>query len=217
MANLLTGDVRREQYAIHRAQRIRYEKIFNLCAWILLFLAVGELVSTVLLSVFSATWGYSGSPLLGAPVSAAALALAFTGIYRRNRLMIASAIVVSMLRMLFGISFLLFTVPLLAVTLVMAQKWEQLSRHDGFPRFDIDYGERYSRAEKQARITKHVAIETGTRRLAAPNAGEMADLLDSSGDVPVATAELSGYHDRSRHGADITRGKTYSSGDMDEM
>lgn len=217
MANLLTDEVRREQYAIHRAQRIRYEKTFNLCAWILLFLALGELVSTVLLTTFSATWGYSGSPLIGILVSAAALAAAFTGIYRRNRVLIAAAIVVCALRQLLGISFLIPAIPLLAVSLVTAQKWYQLSKHDGFPRFDIDYAERESRAEKQARITKHVAIETGKRQLAAPNAGEMSDLLDIGGDVPVAAAELSGYHDRSRHGADITRGRAYSSGDMDEM
>ena len=54
-------------------------------------------------------------------------------------------------------------------------------------------------------------------RTAVPDAGEMSDLLDEAGDVPVAAAELSGYHDRSRHGIIVESGRTVDNGNMDEL
>ena len=71
------------------------------------------------------------------------------------------------------------------------------------------------KAKTAERVTKRAAIAEGVRSDAAPNAGDIQDLLDTG--AQAAAAELSGYHDRSRHTVNVQSQKKYSSGDMDEI
>lgn len=217
MANLLTDEVRRERYAVCRARRIRCDKTFNLCVSMLAFIVLLDIAASIAFSVAGKMWDVDNRMLLGLPFSLAIYIAELFGIYKRNHFITLVVLLITPIRVFFQLSvFAMAAIPFFIAELTM-KKWEGLRKEDGFPKFDIDYAERESRAAKQAAITKHVAIETGKRRLAAQNADEMSDLLDEQGDIPVASAELSGYHDRSRHGKIGEQSRTLLHGGMDDL
>ena len=218
MASLLTDDVRREQNAVFRAQRIKCEKIFNVCGFFLILTALADLVGTILWSAFGLITSTNLAPAWCFPVSLAVYVLVLTGTFGRKMPTVLIGALIGAARLILNPIgfFTLSAIPILIICLTM-RKWVSLSKEEGFPLFDISFDEREKRAAQMERITKHVAIETGKRRTAVPDAGEMSDLLDAAGDVPVATAELSGYHDRSRHGSIVESGRTVENGNMDEL
>jgi len=218
MANLLTDDVRREQYAIHRARRIQCEKWFSLSGGVMVFNIIADIFGTMFSDILEKMTNINPCPVWALPISLAVYALMLFGTSSRRPQPVLIGVLLAFVRIALK-PFSLFTIALLPI-IVMAvtmRAWVSLSKEDGFPLFDISFDEREKRAAQMERITKHVAIETGKRRTAAPNAGEMSDLLDREGDTPVAMTDLSGYHDRSRHGKVGEQGRTVGFGSMDEF
>lgn len=116
------------------------------------------------------------------------------------------------------VTFLLSAIPAVIVsvlTLWIHKQWDFLREQEGFPHFKAELNETNARAKKAESIIKVHAVAEGARAEAAPNAGDMQDLLDTG--AQAAAAELSAYHDRSRHTVNVQTQKKYSSGDMDEI
>ena len=218
MASLFDDEVRREHYAVCRARRIACEKRFNLCGGVMVFIIIGDIMGTMFSGILEKMTDVNPCPVWLLPLSLTVYALMLFGTFSRKMLPVLVGVLLSIVRIALGpVTF--FTLAFLPIT-VMAltmRTWVSLSKEEGFPLFDISFDERKKRAVQMERITKHVAIETGKRRTAAPDAGEMSDLLDTAGDTPVAAAELSGYHDRSRHGRITESGKAVEYGNMDDL
>ena len=218
MASFQTDEVRRERYGVLRAQRIKCEKRFSLSGALLAFVTAADIIGSILFSTFGLITTVGAEMLACLPLSLAVYVLMFAGITKRSMMPLLIGALLSAVRVaLCPASFFLPTFFPLLIAILTMRKWDALSKEEGFPKFDISFDEREKRAAQMERITKHAAIETGKRRTAAPDADAMSDLLDTEGDVPVATAELSGYHERSRHGRIVESGKAVEYGNMDDL
>ncbi|MBR5372992.1 MAG: hypothetical protein IK130_12360 [Oscillospiraceae bacterium] len=229
MASLLNDEVRREHYAVCREQRIKCEKLFSLCGGVMVGLCAADIISSLYLAIWvtydmtvkNASHLVGGWNLSNFGCLILSLAICVTvllGVHARKTRTVLIGLILSPVRVVLEpLRFFTLAVIPIVVCFLSMRKWDALSKEDGFPQFDISFDERKKRAAQMERITKHMAIETGKRRTAAPDAGEMSDLLDTAGDTPVAAAELSGYHDRSRHGQITESGRNVAFGDMDEL
>lgn len=156
-----------------------------------------------------------------------AMVLQFLGIYNKHfrftlcsLLPLAAAYIIGMSDAVQSgmLQYVLSIIPAAAVTcwaLWLQKQWEALSQEEGFPHFKIDLNRTNQKAKTAERVTKRAAIAEGVRSDAAPNAGDMQDLLDTG--AQAAAAELTGYHERSRHVSGVQTQRTISSGDMDEI
>ena len=225
MASLLNDDVRRERYAVLRMQRIKCEKCFSRCGALLVGIGAADIISTLYMAIWTAYSNATNHALaewvpniICLPISLAVYVTVLVGVHMRKRVPLHIAMCLSFALMFMRlVSFSTVAIVPIVLCWLSMQKWEELSMEEGFPQFDIGFDERAKRAAQMERITKHTAIENGQRRTAAPDADAMSDLLDEAGDIPIATAELTEYHDRSRHGRIEESGKAVEYGNMDEL
>lgn len=220
LQNALNDEQQAQRYAQLRDKKKRTELFFTIL-WILtaigdaIYLLLGlHSVGSVGLYLFSLFW-------------IALVILQFLGLYHKNGSFIKivpAAIAASYVCGIVGaaaeerINFALSVLPIAAVTgwgIWVQKQWDYLEAQAGFPHFRIDLNQMQQRAKSAERITKYVSVSEGVRSEASPNADGMQDLLDNS--AQAAAAELSGYHDRSRHVSGVQNARQYTSGDMDEL
>lgn len=219
--NGYSDEERDRRYAVMRDRKKQLETQYGIL-WIAVFLA-HALMLYIGLDNSRGTTAF----VIATSFLTASTVCQFCGLYRKERretIIGAGAAAVSYVCGMFSVpsavmlTYILSILPMAGViawTMRVHKKWEDLSEQEGFPLFKVSLNQTGQRAKTAEQITKRAAIAEGVRSDASPNAGDMQDLLDTG--AQAAAAELTGYHDRSRHVSGVQSQRTISSGDMDEI
>ena len=159
MPSALTDEERRIKYGELRFRKKRLENIYGICGLVTLGLALFIVLPSFFSAGLHGLFLFQTEPLTEALLILAMFACQLIGIYRRSWLFTAAGLICMILAdmtvdKLAGIPVILpyFTAGhagVTVITFVCHRMWEMLSREEGFPDFDIDYGER----EQQRKTT----------------------------------------------------------------
>ena len=223
MPSTRTDEERRAKYGELRDQKKRLEKVYSICGFVTLGLALFIVIPSLFSGALHGMFLFQTEPLFEAFLIFAMFACQIIGIYRRNWIITMAGLICMIFAdctvdQLTGIPQILpfFSSCNLILTIlvfVCQWKWEKISREEGFPDFDIDYVEREQQRKTAERLHENKMLSEGAVR-GNVTAGDMTDLLDK--EQKILPAELSGYKDRSaligKAGA-----KQYAPGEMDEL
>lgn len=199
MANIYKDEVRLARYDVCRKRAKRCELMFGISMWVMIFLAIAEIIPHLLYGFLNGLFLGEMMPFCVMLVVTADVVFSICAIFRRDwrfllgALICAVVFVGSRLFVLFG-----YLSPIvLLLSLIASIDWRKLEQEEGFPRFEITYAEQTEQQKTQERRAQYRAVQAGTRvEQAHLNVhADMSDLLDEDADQ--LPAHLENYHDRS--------------------
>jgi len=224
MASALTDEERGRQYDIMREEKKRCEKVYNICGWVIIGLAVFIVLPSIYSAFLHAMFRFEVRPIGETALIIAMFLFGLFGIARRSYYLTGISLVLMVfvdgcVRQITGIPEILphFTFAFSIVSIIVGYihwRWGKLKDQEGFPDFNISYQERAQHeAAMQKQRENHLLAEGAERR--QPNSGEMTELLDE--EQTALPAELSAYKDRFTQHTEKAGERQYTKGEMDEL
>lgn len=218
MASIYTDAEREHRYAQLRKKKKYINLSLDICMWAALGTGAISILPNAFSSILQGMFLFDLGQFAYTLGALALLAFAVYAIYARKWKITLAAVIVTAITIALGSPIILI---LLIAALIADYFWHQLEQEEGFPLFDISFHEQQERQRKQEMISRHRALEAGTRAEHSGNPDNMSDILDSGGNTPVSLAHLQSYHDHLVHAELSTPGTEsmpqYQRGVMDAL